>query len=189
MISIIPAAQRSRMLECRTTKGSCWCDSQPAVQPHLEGLWQREGHTPTVLPPQPENRLPVLGRTVNRGKPGEMGGSSVGHRDSNGTVARDTSKAEGEMSGMKVWLEQDGWQEEPELMDQKLCLASLSMSEIQWWSQGDVIASLASTPPEFTKFRKTVKKSPTPETTKDRRKIKSHCSVVAGKGSYNYSLL
>lgn len=143
------------MLQRRTTRGPCWCGWRRAEPPHWEGPWQREGHTPKVPPPRPETRLPVPGRAVNTGRPGQRGGNPGCH----GGV--------------------EGLQEEERMMGQELCLVSASMCEVGWWRHSAVISSLGSPPPELRRtWRKTVWRSCSSETTKDWEKSKTQLIFV-----------
>lgn len=87
MLLLLPAGQRSQMLQRRTMRGPCWCGSLRVVLPHEEGPWQREDHIPMVLQHQPETRQPVLGWAGDTGKLGD-GWISGGRKGSWGIEER-----------------------------------------------------------------------------------------------------
>lgn len=78
MLLLLPAGQRSQMLQRRTMRGPCWCGSLRVVLPHEEGPWQREGRTPMVPQHQPETRRAVLGWAGDTGKLGWISGGGEG---------------------------------------------------------------------------------------------------------------
>lgn len=100
MLLLLPAGQRSQMLQRGTTRGPCWCGSLRVVLRHEEGPWRREDHIPMVLQHQPETRQPGLRWAGDTGKLGD-GWISGGRKGSWGTEER----REAEVSDVEVEVE------------------------------------------------------------------------------------